>query len=103
MIEMNVGQGVGGIRCVAARGSGIGRSEGTTDVGIHNNMGTSWAFDTNKKVDVLVLGLSFGPYLENLITGVEVGNCERPSFQHLEFARLLHNSVGVSAILGPKF
>jgi len=59
MIEMNVGQGVGGIRCVAARGSGIGRSEGTTDVGIHNNMGTSWAFDTNKKVDVFSSGVYF--------------------------------------------
>ena len=44
---------------MAARGSGIGQSEGTTDVGIHNNMGTSWAFDTNKKVDVLVLGSIF--------------------------------------------
>ena len=44
---------------MAARGSGIGRSEGTTDAGFHNNMGTSWAFDTNKKVDVLVLGSVF--------------------------------------------
>lgn len=49
-IEMNVGQGVRGIKCVAARGSGIGRNVGATDMGIHNNTGTSWAFNTNKKV-----------------------------------------------------
>lgn len=58
-IEMNVGQAVRGIKCVAARGSGIGRNVGATDMGIHNNTGTSWAFNTNKKVDVLILGSIF--------------------------------------------
>ena len=44
---------------MAARGSGIGRNVGATDMGIHNNTGTSWAFNTNKKVDVLILGSIF--------------------------------------------
>ncbi|KXN86313.1 AP-3 complex subunit mu-1 [Leucoagaricus sp. SymC.cos] len=53
VIEMNVGEGAGGIKCVAARGSGIGRNMGATDMGMSNSMGASWAFDTKKKAGVL--------------------------------------------------
>ncbi len=50
---MDLGEGAGGIKCVAARGSGIGRHTGTLDVGLSNNMGASWAFDVKKKVRTL--------------------------------------------------
>ncbi|KAF5363318.1 hypothetical protein D9756_000586 [Leucocoprinus leucothites] len=53
VIEMNVGRGAGGIKCVATRGTGIGRNVGM-DMGMTNNMGASWAFDTNKKASVLI-------------------------------------------------
>jgi AP-3 complex subunit mu len=53
VIEMNLGEGAGGIKCVATRGSGIGRHMGATDMG-SNNMGASWAFDTKKKAGRLI-------------------------------------------------
>ncbi|EKM80247.1 hypothetical protein AGABI1DRAFT_57829 [Agaricus bisporus var. burnettii JB137-S8] len=50
VIEMNLGEGAGGIKCVTSRGSGIGRHMGTTNPGIFSNMGTSWAFDAKNNV-----------------------------------------------------
>lgn len=49
-MEMDLGEGAGGIKCVAARGSGLGRHVGALDMGLSNNMGASWAFDAKKKV-----------------------------------------------------
>lgn len=51
-IEMDLGQGAGGIKCIASRGSGgLTRGGiGSMDVGISGTSGASWNFDTKKKV-----------------------------------------------------
>lgn len=51
-IEMDLGQGAGGIKCMASRGSGgLARGGiGGMDVGISGTSGASWNFDTKKKV-----------------------------------------------------
>jgi AP-3 complex subunit mu len=51
-IEMDLGQGAGGIKCIASRGSGgLTRGGiGGMDVGISGTSGASWSFDTKKKV-----------------------------------------------------
>ncbi|KAF9452005.1 clathrin adaptor, mu subunit [Macrolepiota fuliginosa MF-IS2] len=50
VIQMNVGEGVGGVKCVAARGSGISRHMSAAETGMSSAMGASWAFDTKNKV-----------------------------------------------------
>lgn len=52
MVEMHLGDGAGGIKCVAARvavGSGFGRGMGD-DLGPAGSAGASWVFDSKKQV-----------------------------------------------------
>lgn len=46
--EMHLGEGAGGIKCVASRGGGADRFGRGMD---SNAVGASWAFDSNKKVN----------------------------------------------------
>ncbi|KDR83498.1 hypothetical protein GALMADRAFT_261870 [Galerina marginata CBS 339.88] len=52
VVELNLGDGASGIKCIAARGTGgLGRGGvGSMDVGIGGNNGASWAFDSKKRV-----------------------------------------------------
>lgn len=54
VVELNLGEGASGIKCVAARGTGgLGRGGvGAHDMGMNNN-GASWSFDARKKVGQL--------------------------------------------------
>ncbi|KAF8227969.1 clathrin adaptor, mu subunit [Tricholoma matsutake] len=51
--EMHLGEGAGGIKCIAAQGSGAGRF-GRAMTGLDSGpaavIGTSWAFDSNRKM-----------------------------------------------------
>lgn len=54
--EMYLGEGAGGIKCIAARGSGtgrFGRGMGGVDTSAAGAIGASWAFDSAKKVNTL--------------------------------------------------
>ncbi|KAF9057497.1 Mu homology domain-containing protein [Panaeolus papilionaceus] len=51
VVELNLGHGASGIKCVAARGmGGLGRGGGGMDLSGGGNVGASWAFDSKKKV-----------------------------------------------------
>ena len=53
VVEMNLGEGASGIKCVAARGTGgLGRGGVGMDMG--GSGGASWAFDSRKKVSSFV-------------------------------------------------
>ncbi|KAF8165113.1 Mu homology domain-containing protein [Crassisporium funariophilum] len=51
-VELNLGEGALGIKCIAARGTGgLGRGGvGALDMGLGGNAGASWAFDSKKRV-----------------------------------------------------
>lgn len=48
--EMHLGDGAGGIKCIAAQGSGGGRFGRGLDSGHVGTIGASWSFDSNKRV-----------------------------------------------------
>ncbi|KAF8914140.1 clathrin adaptor mu subunit [Gymnopilus junonius] len=52
VIELHLGDGASGIKCIAARGTGgLGHGGvGSMDMGMGGNTGASWAFDSRRKV-----------------------------------------------------
>ena len=54
VVELNLGNGASGIKCIAARGTGgLGHGGvGAYDTGIGGNSGASWAFDSRKRVSL---------------------------------------------------
>lgn len=59
-VDMHLGEGAGGIKCTAVRGSGghaFGR--GGVDTGVAGMMGTSWMFDPQTKVSNLFDATTF--------------------------------------------
>jgi len=51
VVELNLGEGASGIKCVASRGTGgLGRGGVSMNKGVVGNSGASWAFDARQKV-----------------------------------------------------
>lgn len=61
VVELNLGDSASGIKCIAARGTGgLGRGGvNALDMGSGGNTGASWAFDSKKRVCLILLSLSF--------------------------------------------
>jgi AP-3 complex subunit mu len=54
VVELDLGEGAAGIKCIAARGTGgLGRGGvNALDMGSGGNTGASWAFDSKKRVSL---------------------------------------------------
>lgn len=51
VMELNLGEGASGIKCIPSRGTGgVGRGGIGMDMGVPSGSGASWSFDNKKKV-----------------------------------------------------
>lgn len=81
VVELNLGEGASGIKCVPSRGTGgLGRGGVGMDKGVVGNSGASWAFDARQRVSFILAHNSF-LLLANSVIGIEVGDCQRATLE----------------------
>lgn len=92
--EMYLGEGAGGIKCVAARGSGagrFGRGMGGVDTSLAASIGASWAFDSAKKVRDLDTYSTAKPFNTSSIDLAVEDPCD-PAIDELESPGFVHDN-----------
>jgi hypothetical protein len=91
--EMHLGEGAGGIKCIAAQGSGTGRfGRGVSglDSGPVGVIGASWSFDSNRKV-CIYHGICYYLMISHNLD-IAMGDSRHPSIKQLEPPWLVHHS-----------